>query len=201
MNWLDLTIIAIIAILTLIGFSRGLISQIFSIAALAGGLAIGFIFYDALGDVFIKEKLVGNESIANIGGFTILAFTAYVIIQMLGWAVSRLIGTLQLSWLNRICGGVVGAAMGTVTAFLLLSCLSLFHAQNDPIFKNSELVPYLDRASLIVKDYLPKDFEKSFEKARELVREEGLKAAMRIEDSDAVKEILNDYKESQKKKN
>ncbi|MFI5322329.1 MAG: CvpA family protein [Thermodesulfobacteriota bacterium] len=201
MNWLDLTIIAIIAIFTLIGFSRGLISQIFSIAALAGGLAIGFIFYDVLGDVFIKEKLVGNEPIANIGGFIILAFTAYVIIQMLGWAVSRLIGTLQLSWLNRICGGVAGAAMGTVTAFLLLSCLSLFHAQNDPIFKNSELVPYLDRASLIVKDYLPKDFEKSFEKARELVREEGLKAAMRIKDSNAVKEILNDYKESQRKNN
>jgi uncharacterized membrane protein required for colicin V production len=200
MNWLDLAIIAIIAILTLIGFSRGLISQIFSIAALAGGLTIGFIFYDVLGDVFIREKLVENKPIAHVGGFIILAFTAYVIIQFLGWAVTRLIGTLQLSWLNRICGGIAGAVMGAVTAFLLLSCLSLFYPQNDPVFKNSELMPLLNRGSTLVKAFLPKDFEKSFEKAREIVREEGLKAAMKIEDSDTVKEILNVDKKPQKKK-
>ncbi len=200
MNWLDITIVAITALFTLIGFSRGLVSQIFSIAALAGGLIVAFIFYDVLGAVFIKERLVENESIANVGGFIILAFVSYVIIQLLGWATTRLIGTLQLSWLNRICGGIVGAVMGAVTAFLLSCCLGLFYPQNDPALKNSALLPYLNQTALIVKDALPEDFEKSFNKARDLVREEGLKAAMKIKDSEAVKEILDDNKGSQKKK-
>jgi membrane protein required for colicin V production len=200
MNWLDITTIAIIAVFTLTGFSRGLVSQIFSIAAIAGGLAMGFIFCDVLGDVFIKQKLVENKPIADIGGFIILAFTAYVIIQLLGWGVTRLIGTLRLSWLNRIFGGITGAVLGAVTAFLLVSCLRLFYSQDDPVFKNSELVPYLDRVSLIVRDILPRDFEKSLEKARETIRKEGLKAAIRIKDSDTVKEILYDYKESDGKK-
>lgn len=200
MNWLDITIVAITALFTLVGFSRGLVSQIFSIAALAGGLIVAFIFYDVLGAVFIKERLVENESIANVGGFIILAFVSYVIIQLLGWATTRLIGTLQLSWLNRICGGIVGAVMGAVTAFLLSCCLGLFYPQNDPALKNSALLPYLNQTALIVKDALPKDFERSFNKARELVREEGLKAAMKIKDSEAVKEILDDNKGSQKKK-
>ena len=200
MNWLDIAIVVIIALFTLVGFSRGLVSQIFSIAALLGGLIIGFIFYDVLGDVFIKERLVENKSVADVGGFIVLAFAAYVIIQTAGWMTTRLIGTLQLSWLNRICGGAVGALMGAVTAFLLSSCLSLFYPQNDPVFKSSALLPYLNEASLIAKDALPEDFEKSFNDARDLVREEGLNAAMKIKDSDAVKEILNRNDGPQEKK-
>lgn len=200
MNWLDIAIVVIIALFTLVGFSRGLVSQIFSIAALLGGLIIGFIFYDVLGDVFIKERLVENKSVADVGGFIVLAFAAYVIIQTAGWMTTRLIGTLQLSWLNRICGGAVGALMGAVTAFLLSSCLSLFYPQNDPVFKSSALLPYLNEASLIAKDALPEDFAKSFNDARDLVREEGLNAAMKIKDSDAVKEILNRNDGPQEKK-
>jgi membrane protein required for colicin V production len=200
MNWLDITIVGIIALFTLVGFSRGLVSQIFSIAALLGGLVIGFIFYDVLGDVFIRERLVENKSVANVGGFIVLTFAAYVIIQTAGWLTTRLIGTLHLSWLNRICGGAVGAVMGAVTAFLLSSCLSLFYTQQDPIFKRSALLPYLNEAALVAKDALPEDFEKSFNAARDLVREEGLKAAMKIKDSDAVKEILNRNDGPQEKK-
>lgn len=199
MNWLDITIAAIIALFTLVGFSRGLVSQLFSIAALLGGLAIGFIFYDVLGDVFIRERLVENKSIANVGAFIVLAFAAYVIIQTAGWITSRLIGTLHLSWLNRICGGLVGAVMGAVAAFLLSSCLSLFYTQQDPVFKRSALLPYLNEAALLAKDALPEDFEKSFNGARELVREEGLDAAMKIKDSEAVKGILREKDDSKEK--
>lgn len=190
MNWLDITIIAVIALFALVGFSKGLISQIFSIAALAGGLVIGFIFYDLLGEVFIKEGLVENRSIANVGSFIVLVFVSYVIIQLAGWITTKLIGTLQLSWLNRICGAAVGAVMGAVMAFLLSSVLTLFYPESDPVLKSSALLPYLREGSQIVKGALPADFEKSFNQSRDLVRKEGLEAAMKIRESDAVKEIL-----------
>lgn len=200
MNWLDITIIAIIALFTLVGFSRGLISQVFSIAALAGGLVIGFIFYDVLGDVFIREGVVDNRSIANVGSFIVLVFVSYVIIQLAGWITTKLIGTLHLSWLNRICGGAVGALMGAVMAFLLASSLTLFYPENDPVFRSSTLLPYLREGAQIVKGALPEDFEKSFNHARELVRKEGLEAAMKIKDSDAVKGILKQDEGSKDKK-
>lgn len=190
MNWLDVTIIAVIALFALVGFSKGLISQIFSIAALAGGIVIGFIFYDLLGEVFIKEGLVENRSIANVGSFIVLVFVSYVIIQLAGWITTKLIGTLQLSWLNRICGAAVGAVIGAVMAFLFSSGLTLFYPESAPVLKDSALLPYLRQGSLIVKGALPKDLEKSFNRARDLVREEGLEAAMKIRDSEAVKEIL-----------
>lgn len=200
MNWLDITIIAVIALFALVGFSKGLISQIFSIAALAGGLVIGFIFYDMLGEAFIKEGLVENRSIANVGSFIVLVFVSYVIIQLAGWITTKLIGTLQLSWLNRICGAAAGAVMGAVMAFLLSSVLTLFYPESDPVLKNSALLPYLREGSLIVKGALPADFEKSFNQARDLVRKEGFEAAMKIRESDAVKEILRGKDAPEEKK-
>jgi uncharacterized membrane protein required for colicin V production len=182
----------LIALFALAGFMKGLVSQVFSIAALGGGLITGFIFYDVLGDALIKERLVENKSIANVGAFIALAFVSYVIIQLAGWMTSRLIGTLQLSWLNRICGGALGALTGAVTAFLLASCLTLFYKESDPALRDSMLLPYLEEGSLIVKGALPPDFEKSFNDARELMREEGFDAAMKLRDSDAVRKILKE---------
>ena len=200
MSWLDITIIVIIAVFAIAGFSKGIISQIFSIAALAGGLVIGFIFYDVLGGVFIREGLVENRSIANVGGFIALVFVSYVIIQLAGWITTKLIGTLQLGWLNRISGAALGAVMGAVTAFLLASGLTLFYPESDPAFRNSALLPYLREGSVVVKSAFPEDLEKSYNRAKELVREEGLGAAMKLKDSDAVKEILKRTEDEDDKK-
>lgn len=190
MNWLDVTIVSIIALFTLLGVSRGLVSQVFSVAALAGGIVTGLIFYDLAGAAFIREGLVGNESIANVGGFIILAFVSYVIIELAGWVVTKLIGTLRLGWLNRLCGGLLGAAIGLTAAFFLTSSLALFYSPNDTVFKNSALVPYLDEAFTVARRVLPEDFEESLGSARALVREEGLKAAMKIKESEKVREIM-----------
>ncbi len=199
MNWLDIAIIAIIIIFVLTGLSKGLVSQVFSIAALVGGLIAGFIFYDILGTVFIQEGVVANESIANIGGFILTAFVAYVVIQLLGWMVTKIIGTLKLGWLNRICGGLLGVVIGVITAFLLVSALKLLYSENDPLFNNSSAYLYLEEASEITRQMLPEDFDKSFENARNFIREEGLKSAMKIKESDKVKGILNKKKDSREK--
>ncbi|MEQ9619326.1 MAG: CvpA family protein [Deltaproteobacteria bacterium] len=199
MNWLDITILIIIFLFTLLGISRGLVSQVFSLVALAGGIIMGFIFYDVLGAFFIEESLVENKSIANVGGFIILAFITYVIIQLLGWLTTKIIGTLKLGWLNRLCGGVLGALFGVAAAFLLLSSLTLFYSKNDAVFRKSVMVPYLNEASLVARHALPEDFKESFESAKELIRKEGLKAAMKIKDSDKVKDIFDRKEDAARK--
>lgn len=183
MSWLDITIVIILAVFTLIGIYRGLIRQVFSIAALAGGIVVGFILYDIAGGVFMDTGLVDNESIANVGGFIITAFLAYLIIQILGWITAKLIGTLQLSWINRGAGGLLGFIIGAMLAFLFVSSLTIFYSNAESEVENSVLVPYLNQAYTVVKNTLPEDLDKSVIRAREVIREEGFKAAMKIEES------------------
>ena len=183
MNWIDITVILILGVFTLIGIYRGLIKQVFSIAALIGGIAVGFILYDIAAGLFMNMGLVENESIANVGGFIITGFLAYVVIQILGWITAKLIGTMQLSWLNKAAGGILGFVIGAVVAFLIVSGLGMYYPEEDSAVGQSVLVPYLDEAYEVVKTSLPEDLDQSIIRAKELIREEGLKAASKIEES------------------
>lgn len=192
MNWIDITVYIIMAVFIFIGMTRGLVRQVFSIAALVGGVIVGLIFYDVVAEMFIKDNLVNNESIANVGAFLIVGFLAYLLIQILGWITTKVIGSLQLSWLNRLGGAVLGIIIGAVVAFLFISSATFFVSEEDTAVTNSVTIPYLNSTYEKFIEKLPEDLRESLIRAKDLIREEGLKAAMRIKDSEAVKEILND---------
>ena len=192
MNWIDIAVYIIIFVFVAIGMTRGLVRQVFSIAALIGGAIIGLIFYDVFAEMFIKDNLVNNESIANVGAFLIVGFISYILIQFLGWITTKLIGSLQLSWLNRFGGAAVGLIIGLIAAFLFISTVTLIIPDKDPSVSNSATIPYLNAGYQKVKSKMPENLRESFNRSRELIREEGLKAAMRIKDSEKIKEILND---------
>jgi len=191
MNWIDITVYIIFAVFIFIGLTRGFVKQVFSVAALVGGIIVGLIFYDVVAEIFIRDNLVNNQSIANVGAFLIVGFLSYLLIQFLGWVMTKIMGTLQLSWLNRLGGAVIGIIFGGVVAFLFISSVTFFVSENDPTLETSETRPYLNQAYSAVVDNLPQDFRKSLIRAKELIREEGLKAAMRIKDSEALKDIMN----------
>lgn len=192
MNWIDIAVYIIIFVFLVMGMTRGLVRQIFSIAALVGGIIIGLIFYDVFAEMFIKDNLVNNESIANVGAFLIVGFISYILIQFLGWITTKLIGSLHLSWLNRMGGAAVGIIMGLIAAFLFISTVTLIVSDKDPVVSNSTTIPYLNATYEKVKSKLPENLRESLNRSRELIREEGLKAAMRIKDSEKIKEILNE---------
>ncbi len=191
MNWIDLTVYIIIIFFVLIGTTRGLVRQVFSISALVGGIIIGLIFYDVFAAMFIKDSLVKNESIANVSAFLIVSFLSYLLIQILGWLTIKLMGTLHLSWINRLGGAILGIIIGSIAALLFTSSLTLFISEKDPAITNSVTIPYINETYETIKRQLPEDLRESLIRSRELIREEGLKAAMRIQDSEKIKEILN----------
>ncbi len=191
MNWIDLTVYIIIIFFVLIGTTRGLVRQVFSISALVGGVIIGLIFYDVFATMFIKDNLVNNQSIANVSAFLIVSFISYLLIQILGWLTTKLMGTLHLSWINRLGGAALGIIIGFIAALLFTSSLTLFVSEDDPAITNSETIPYIDETYETIKDKLPEDLRESIIRSKELIREEGLKAAMRIKDSGKLQEILN----------
>lgn len=191
MNWIDIAVYIIIFIFFLIGMTRGLVRQVFSITAVIGGIIVGLIFYDVFAEMFIKDNLVNNKSIANVGAFLIVGFISYILIQFSGWIFTKLLGTLHLSWLNRLGGAALGLIIGAIIAFLFVSTVTLFVTEKDPAVSSSTTIPYLNSTYETVKNKLPQNLRESLIRSRKLIREEGLKAAMRIKESDRVKEILN----------
>ena len=196
MNWIDITVYIIIIFFVLMGMTRGLVRQVFSISALIGGVIIGLIFYDVFAAMFIKDSLVKNESIANVSAFLIVSFISYLLIQILGWLTTKLMGTLHLSWINRLGGAVLGVIIGFIAALLFTSSLTIFVSAKDPAITSSATIPYINETYETIKKQLPEDLRESIKRSRELIREEGLKAAMRIQDSEKIKEILSNEEQT-----
>lgn len=190
MHWLDITLLAIITVFAVVGIWRGFISQVFSVLALVVGLAAGIMFYGRLGHALMERGVVENEPMANVISFVALVVVFYIAVQLIGWLTAKLTGALQLGLLNRLAGGALGAVFGAMTALMLVSALGFLYSQNNPMFKDSVVLPYLDEGSRVAKALVPEDLGASVEKARELIQKEGFDAAMKLTDSEALKEIL-----------
>ncbi len=190
MHWLDITLLAIITVFAVVGIWRGFISQVFSVLALIVGLAAGIMFYGRLGQALMERGVVENEPMANVIAFVALVALFYIAVQLIGWLTAKLTGALQLGLLNRLAGGALGAVFGAMTALMLVSALGFLYSQDNPVFKDSVVLPYLDEGSRVAKALVPEDLGASVEKARELIQKEGFEAAMKLTDSEALKEIL-----------
>lgn len=190
MHWLDITLLAIITVFAAVGIWRGFISQVFSVLALVVGLAAGIMFYARLGQALMERGIVENEPMANVIAFVALVVVFYIAVQLIGWLTAKLTGALQLGLLNRLAGGALGAVFGAMTALMLVSALGFLYSRNNPMFKDSVVLPYLDEGSRVAKALVPEDLGASVEKARELIQKEGFEAAMKLSDSEALREIL-----------
>ncbi|MCA9810376.1 MAG: CvpA family protein [Candidatus Dadabacteria bacterium] len=190
MHWLDITLLAIITVFAAVGIWRGFISQVFSVLALVVGLAAGIMFYGRLGQALMERGVVENEPMANVIAFVALVVVFYIAVQLIGWLTAKLTGALQLGLLNRLAGGALGAVFGAMTALMLVSALGFLYSQNNPMFKDSVVLPYLNEGSRVAKALVPEDLGASVEKARELIQKEGFEAAMKLTDSEALREIL-----------
>lgn len=182
MNWVDIVILCVCTVLVLLGVKRGLVDQIFSAAAIIGGILCALIFYDMAGELLINRDILENRSIANIIGFLAIFLFSYIIIQVLGWLASKLVGTLKLGWLNRLSGGVVGFLIGVLVSSLFISAVNLFSDDPDSPVRNSVLAPYITRAYSTIKEAVPDNLRAEYDNAREIIREKGFREAARITD-------------------
>lgn len=195
MNWLDIAILAIIALFALLGIKRGFIKGTLSFLAIVVGIILGMMFYEFAGILLVKEGLIGNESIASIAGFFIVALSVYLVIQMIAWLLTKLIGTLHLSLIDRMAGGFLGMLIGVIVIFFLISCMEFFYSEDDPPLKDSVVVPYINVSFEIIRSTVPDDFKNHLQNTRKLIQNEGMKAILRVTNSEDIKGAFKEDKD------
>ena len=180
LSWIDLLVLIIISIFVIFGISRGLINQIFSIASVVGGIFLGIILYDIVGNALIQHELIDDLSVANVLGFVVITIVSFLIIQTAGWVILKMIGTLKLGWINRLGGGFVGFLLGIIISFFAISTLELFVGEkNQNKIKKSEIIPYVFISYGYIKNAVPSDLRLEYEKTKKIIRDKGLKATIK----------------------
>ena len=147
MNWVDLTVLIILALFGLRGFFRGFFREVFSLV----GLVVGFMVaaaYERPAAAFIASYWNTSPLLLKGAAFIAIFFSVYFLLNLAGWLLHRSEKLLFMKTLNRTGGIAIGMGKGTALAALgvfFLSSSSLLPQPTREKFAGSYLVTPLSR--------------------------------------------------------
>lgn len=159
MTFFDIVVLLIILVSLAYSAYRGLIRELFSFLGLVLGYVVGLNFREDLADTLLKP--IGNDTVAEIIGFFLLFSATYLVLFLLGRLLKRYVEKSEgITSLDRIWGGVIGAAKGILLVVILLFPLRFFGETYDSWTDDSALHPRLHDLMEVLGDNsdLPKEY-------------------------------------------
>ena len=141
MNWADWTILAIVAISTLIGLSRGFVRETLSLLTWVAAFVIAMMFRDQLAPLL--SNLVDTPSLQAIAAFAILFLFTLLAGAGLNMTLSAFVEATGLSGTDRVLGMVFGLLRGGIIVIaLLILAPALVPVEEDAWWRESSLIPH-----------------------------------------------------------
>jgi membrane protein required for colicin V production len=165
MNLLDLGIIAILILVTLRGYFRGLFQELAVLAGLVGGLLVASHTYLAAATLILP--FIDSISWAQGIAFAVVLVAVYWGVRVLAYVMQRLLYHLYLDILDRLLGAILAFIKGCLIIGLALLLLGVFLPKNSNLIKESRTHPLLVQLTKRTLDLLPADFKT---RARDFLR-------------------------------
>lgn len=123
MPYVDIVIVIVVGLGIIWGAKSGVARQVLGIAGLISSFILAFLFMEPVGS-FLATQLPLEGHVASLAGFGAVFLLVKVVVMILIRIVLKMIGVLKLGLFDRM----IGAAVGGLSAGLLLSIASLFMA-------------------------------------------------------------------------
>ena len=140
MNWVDITIIGIIAFSASISIIRGFIREALSLVSWVLAFFIAGHFY-----TYITQYLTyfENEMIRIAVAITILFFATLLVCSVVSYVIGQLIQKTGLSGTDRVLGICFGVLRGILVVAALLFLVDTFTSlSKSPYWTESQLIPH-----------------------------------------------------------
>ena len=153
MNPIDLAVLVAIAGSALLGLLRGLVG---TVASLVAWLAAGWIAFRhgaALAFWFSDDGAPGATEL--LCGYAAAFVAVLVLVNLVGWAVRKLVHSVGLSGLDRLLGLALGAARGALVACMGLLLMAFSSLPQEPAWAGSRAVVVLLPGAQWMARWLP----------------------------------------------
>lgn len=170
MNALDIVFIVIIVISAIFSVIKGLIRELFFLAAVILGIVLAANYY--LDVVEVLRPLLGAGTVAKVIGFALVFLIFAVGVSLVGVALSRIVRFAKLGWIDHLLGGFFGVIKGVLISAVICFVIVTFLPRGDELLEDSVMSPSLliiiDQVTFLFPPELQEEFRERVEMLREL---------------------------------
>jgi len=161
MPWIDLIIVAIIALSALISLIRGFVKESISLVTwvVAGILALRY--YGPMADLL--EPFINAPTLRQWVGGGILFVATLVVGAIVNWIVSQLVSKTGLSGTDKALGVVFGAARGVLIVSMVVLLASLTPMPEASWWQESTMIGFFQQLAEWIRGVIPADTVGKFE--------------------------------------
>ena len=153
MNEIDWVILAVLAISTVLGVSRGVVREILAIVGWVLGIVLSLKFAPAVAEMIPLPSV--SILIRTAFGAVLIVVVTLFVIGMLGRIFSSILRAASISFEDRAIGAVFGLARGVVIVCACVFVLGLTSVTKTSYWRNSVLIVPAERVIDFSLPYLP----------------------------------------------
>ncbi|HQW21595.1 MAG TPA: CvpA family protein [Rhodocyclaceae bacterium] len=152
-TWFDYLVFAVIALSSLLGMWRGVVSEVLALLAWVAA----FFAAKLLGSTV--AGIIGNAlhdpSLRQIVGFITVFVATLLLFAVARLLLSTLLRAIGLGVLDRMLGTFFGIGRGILVVLVLVLLGGMTELPSHPAWRNAALAPPLETAVVALKPYLP----------------------------------------------
>lgn len=147
-NYLDIIIVVLLFVFGIGGWRKGIILEAATLLGLGLGLYGAFHFSDYTAQELVHWVEI-NPKYLGVISFVVTFLVVALVVNLLGRLLAKVVKNLNLGFIDRIGGFVVGIAKGVLLCSLLVMLLNVFNLHGivkDDAKKDSLLYPWVEQA-------------------------------------------------------
>ncbi|WP_022669839.1 CvpA family protein [Hippea alviniae] len=129
MSVIDIALGIFILVLAIRGMIRGIVREVFGLAALILGVVASNMFGRSFGH-YIATHLTVTPTVAYAFGFFVMFIVVYLVLLLVGYVISSILKKIELGWLDRL----LGLAFGSAKALFFIAIV-VFLCESFPFLK------------------------------------------------------------------
>lgn len=152
-NWIDYTIVAIIAFSVLISVMRGFVREVVSLVIWVVAIVVSFIFYQYIAGLLVN--IIHNDSVRLVISFVGLFLVTLIVGMLINYLIGQLVSNTGLSGTDRVLGIIFGIVRGVIVVVILLMIAGLTPLSKEEAWQKSVLIPHVVPLEQWLKNILP----------------------------------------------
>lgn len=148
MNYIDIIILVLLVAFGIGGLRKGIITEAATLLGLGLGLYGAFHFSDFTAEQLVKYVEI-DPKYMNVISFAVTFIVVAVLVFLLGKLVAKLVKAINLGFIDKLGGFLIGLAKGVLISSLLIMLINALNLNNvikEETKQESLLYPYVEQA-------------------------------------------------------